>query len=213
MSGVGSTEPPRSAGAGSAGAGAGTSYEVIAIGASWGGLQAVGTLLAGLSADIDATVVVAQHRGPESSPGLLEAILQRSAKRPVSAPDDKEPLERGHVYVAPADYHLLVEDGHFALSTESRVQHARPSIDVLFESIANAYRERAIGIVLTGLNQDGAAGLAAIKEQGGVAIVQDPSSAERRAMPDAALAATSADAVLPLAEIPGFLHSLHLGAM
>ncbi len=171
----------------------------------------MGTLLVGLSDEVDATIVVAQHRGPESARGALGSLLQRSVQRPVSEPDDKEPLERFHVYVAPADYHLLVENGHFALSTESRVQFARPSIDVLFESVAEAYRERAIGIVLTGANEDGAAGLAAIKERGGVAIVQDPSTAERRAMPDAAIAATSADAVLPLAEIPNFLHGLCCG--
>ena len=183
-------------------------YELIAIGASWGGLQAVSTLLDGLSRDVEATIVVAQHRGPDSKRGGLESLLQRHVQRPVSEPDDKEPIERCHVYVAPADYHLLVEHGHFALTTDSRVQFARPSIDVLFESVADAYRERAIGIVLTGANEDGAAGLAAIKKRGGVAIVQDPSTAERRAMPDAALAATSADAVLPLAEIPNFLYGL-----
>jgi two-component system, chemotaxis family, protein-glutamate methylesterase/glutaminase len=187
------------------------SYELIAIGASWGGLQAVGTLLSGLSPDVDAAIVVAQHRGPTAARGSLETLLQRRAGRPVCEPHDKDPIERRHVYVAPADYHLLVEDEHFALSTDSRVQYARPSIDVLFESVAEAYRERAIGIVLTGANQDGAAGLAAIKERGGVAVVQDPATAERRAMPDAALAATGADAVLPLAEIPHFLHGLCCG--
>jgi len=210
--GVGSTEPGRSGCAGFAGAGAGISYEMIAIGASWGGLQAVSTLLFGLSADVDAAIVVAQHRGPTSSGGGLEALLQRHAGRPVSEPHDKDTIERGHVYLAPADYHLLVEDGHFALSIDSRVQYARPSIDVLFESVAEAYRERAIGIVLTGANEDGAAGLAAIKERGGVAVVQDPATAERRTMPDAALAATGADAVLPLAEIPNFLYGLCCGA-
>jgi two-component system chemotaxis response regulator CheB len=112
------------------------------------------------------------------------------------------------VYVAPADYHLLVDDGHFALSVEGRVQFARPSIDVLFESVAEAYRDRAIGIVLTGSNEDGAAGLAAIKQNGGVAIVQDPQTAERRAMPDAAIAGSVADAVLPLQQIPSFLYGL-----
>ena len=185
---------------------------MIAIGASWGGLQAVSTLLVGLSGDVDAAIVVAQHRGPTSSRGVLEKLLQRHAKRPVSEPHDKDPIERRHVYVAPADYHLLVEEGRFALSTDSRVQYARPSIDVLFESVAEVYRERAIGIVLTGANEDGAAGLAAIKESGGVAIVQDPATAERRTMPDAALAATAADAVLPLAEIPKFLYGLCCGA-
>jgi two-component system chemotaxis response regulator CheB len=188
------------------------SYDLIAIGASWGGLQAVSRLLVGLSPEVDPAIVVAQHRGPASSRGVLEDLLQRHAARPVSEPHDKAPIERGHVYVAPADYHLLVDDGHFALSIEGRVQYSRPSIDVLFESVAHAYRERAIGIVLTGANEDGAAGLAAIKARGGVAVVQDPSTAERRTMPDAALAATGADAVLPLAEIPKFLYGLCCGA-
>ena len=183
-------------------------YDVIAIGASWGGLHAVSTLLDGLSDDVDATIVVAQHRGPEAARGVLESLLQLHVRRPVVEPDDKEPLERCRVYVAPADYHLLVEKGRFALSTDVRVQYARPSIDVLFESVANAYRERAIGIVLTGANEDGAAGLAAIKAQGGVALVQDPASAARPTMPAAALAATVADAVLPLEQIPPYLDDL-----
>ena len=146
------------------------SYEVIAIGASWGGLQAVGTLLEGIPQQLDQTIVVAQHRSAESSRGVLESLLQRHIGRPVSEPGDKEPLEPRHVYVAPADYHLLVEDSHFALSVDARVQFARPSIDVLFESVAEVYRDRAIGIVLTGANEDGAAGLAAIKRNGGVSI-------------------------------------------
>ena len=200
MSGGASTEP--------ASGRAGIDYELIAIGASWGGLHAVSTLLAGLSPELETTIVVAQHRGPTSVRGSLEALLERHGGRSVSAPHDKEPIERRHVYVAPADYHLLVEDGHFALTTDSRVQYSRPSIDVLFESVAEAYGERAIGIVLTGANEDGAAGLAAIKERGGVAVVQDPETAERRTMPDAALAATGADAVLPLDEIPRFLYGL-----
>jgi two-component system chemotaxis response regulator CheB len=126
----------------------------------------------------------------------------------VDDPDDKTKLERDHVYIGPPDYHLLVEDGHLALSTDAPVQFARPSIDVLFESVADAYAERSIGIVLTGANADGAHGLARIKAHGGVAIVQEPGTSEKRAMPDAALAATVADAVLPLEEIPAFLYGL-----
>jgi len=184
------------------------SYDVIAIGASWGGLQAVGTLLEGIPQELDQAIVVAQHRSPESGRGVLESLLQRHIVRPVSEPGDKDPVERRHVYVAPADYHLLVDDGHFALSVDARVQFARPSIDVLFESVAQAYRDRAIGVVLTGANQDGAAGLAAIKRNGGVAVVQDPQTAERRQMPDAAIAGSVADAVLPLEAIPPFLYGL-----
>ncbi|HEY5660942.1 MAG TPA: chemotaxis protein CheB, partial [Gaiellaceae bacterium] len=122
--------------------------------------------------------------------------------------DDKMAIEPRNVYIAPPDYHLLVEPGSFALSVDERVQYARPSIDVLFESAAFAYGPSLIGIILTGANEDGAAGLATVKERGGVAIVQEPGGAERRAMPDAAIAATVAHAVLPLDEIGAYLHEL-----
>ena len=184
------------------------SYDVIAIGASWGGLHAVGTLLEGIPDELEQAIVVAQHRSAESSRGVLESLLQRHITRPVCEPGDKDPVEACHVYIAPADYHLMVDGRHFALSVEARVQFARPSIDVLFESVAQAYRDHAIGIVLTGANEDGAAGLAAIKRNGGVSIVQDPETAERRGMPDAAIAGSVADAVLPLEQIPHFLYGL-----
>jgi two-component system, chemotaxis family, protein-glutamate methylesterase/glutaminase len=184
------------------------SYEVIAVGASWGGLQAVGSLLEGIPRELDQPIVVVQHRSAESSRGVLEGLLQHHIGRPVCEPGDKQPIEACHVYVAPPDYHLLVEDGHFALSVEARVQFARPSIDVLFESVAEVYRDRAIGVVLTGANEDGAAGLAAIKRNGGVSIVQDPETATRRVMPDAAIAGSIADAVLSLDQIGPFLYGL-----
>ena len=183
-------------------------YDVIAVGASWGGLQAVGTLLEGIPKEVDQPIVVAQHRSAESSRGVLESLLQRHISRKVCEPGDKDAIEPSHVYVAPADYHLLVDGGRFALSVDARVQFARPSIDVLFESVAEAYRDRAVGIVLTGANEDGAAGLAAINRNGGVSIVQDPRTAERREMPAAALARTEADAVLPLEAIGPFLYGL-----
>jgi len=186
-------------------------YELIAIGASWGGLRAVSTLLAALDADAGVAVVVAQHRAPGSPQGLAE-LLQERTQLTVQEAEDKEAIEHGHVYLAPPDYHLLVErGGGLALSTDDRVQYARPSIDVLFESAADAYREHCIGVVLTGLNEDGAAGLARIKELGGVAIVEDPRTAERSEMPAAALAATNADVILPLAEIGLFLYGLLAG--
>ena len=183
-------------------------YELIAIGTSWGGLDALSRLLTGLHEDVHQPIVVAQHRSAESEDGVLQSLLQHHTRRVVCDPDDKTPLERDHVYLGPPDYHLLVEDGHLALSTDAPVQFARPSVDVLFESVADAYARSAVGIVLTGANTDGAAGLASIKRRGGVAVVQDPESAERRAMPDAAIAATAADAVLPLDEIPLFLYGL-----
>jgi two-component system, chemotaxis family, protein-glutamate methylesterase/glutaminase len=183
-------------------------YELICIGASWGGLRAVGRVLADLPDEIEQPIVVVQHRHPDVFVrGLLE-LLGEQTRRPVCDVEDKTPIESNTVYVAPPDYHLLVERGLFALSLDARVQYARPSIDVLFESAADAYGAGVIGIILTGANEDGAAGLARIKARGGVAIVQDPAGAERRTMPDAAIAATAADAVLPLEEIGRFLYGL-----
>jgi two-component system chemotaxis response regulator CheB len=183
-------------------------YELIVIGTSWGGLDAVSRLLDGLHDDVHQPIVIAQHRSAASEDGGLESLLARHTRRVVTDVDDKAPLELDHVYVAPADYHVLVEDRHLALSTEAPVQFSRPSIDVLFESAADAYGERAVGIVLTGANEDGAAGLARIKDRGGVAVVQEPATSVRRTMPDAAIAATVADAILPLDEIPAFLYGL-----
>jgi two-component system chemotaxis response regulator CheB len=184
------------------------SYELVVVGASWGGLTAISELLQALPDELAAAVAIVQHRGPEPEPGLYTTLLQRRTSRPVAEVSDKEPIRARHVYVAPADYHLLVEPGFFSLSTEERVMYARPSIDVAFESAADAYRERVIGIVLTGANADGAAGLARIKRAGGVAIVQDPRTAAAAVMPEAALAATTVDAVLPLSELGRFLHEL-----
>ena len=183
-------------------------YALIAIGTSWGGLEAMSKLLDGMHDDVHQPIVVAQHRSAESEEGMLMQLLQHHTRRIVSDADDKAPLEADHVYLSPPDYHLLVENGHLALSTDAPVQYARPSVDVLFQSVADAYGRTAVGVVLTGANADGAAGLAAIKQHGGVAIVQDPATSERRAMPDAAIAATVADAVLPLDEIPLFLYGL-----
>jgi len=178
------------------------------IGTSWGGLDALSRLLDGLDDAVRQPIVVVQHRSPESEDGALAGLLAHHTRRLVDDADDKTELVPNRVYLGPPDYHVLVEQGHIALSTDAPVQFARPSIDVLFESAADAYGERAIGIVLTGANDDGARGLARIKDCGGVAIVQDPTSSERRAMPDAAIAATNADAVLPLEEIPKFLYGL-----
>ena len=183
-------------------------YELICVGASWGGLDAAGRLLAGLPDEVDAPVVIAQHRHASSTPNGLAELLHTRIKRPVQDAEDKMAIERGRVYIAPPDYHLLVEPGSFALSVDERVQYARPSVDVLFESAAHAYGPALIGIILTGANEDGAAGLAAVKQRGGVALVQEPSGAARRTMPDAAIASTVADAVLPLEEMGAFLYGL-----
>ena len=185
-------------------------YEVICIGASWGGLHAVGQVLEDLPDEVDLPIVVAQHRHPDSLERMLTELLGLRSKRMVVGVEDQTALERGRVYLGPPDYHVLVQRGSLALSLDERVQYSRPSIDVLFESAAYAYGPAAIGIILTGANEDGAAGLALIKRRGGVAVIQDPRGAARRTMPDAAIAATAADAILPLEEIGKFLYGLCL---
>src|SRR5712691_4291965 len=125
-------------------------YDVVAVGASWGGLHALERLLGALPDDFRPAIVIAQHRSADSTPAGLAGLLSRHSRRPVCDADDKQPIEPGGIYLAPPDYHLLVEPGFFALSVDDRVQNARPSVDVLFESVADTYRERAVGIVLTG---------------------------------------------------------------
>jgi two-component system chemotaxis response regulator CheB len=179
-------------------------YELIVIGASLGGFHALEVLIGGLPKDFPLPIAVAQHRSSDSDE-LLATLLRRNSRLPITEAEDKQPILPGQIYLAPANYHLLVEEGHFALSVEGPVQFARPSIDVLFESAADAYREKLMAVLLTGSNVDGAQGVARIKERGGLVIVQDPGSAESRRMPEAAIAATRIDQVLPLSEIARFL--------
>lgn len=182
-------------------------FELIVIGASRGGLHALQRVLADLPGEFPLSVVIVQHR-ERGSDETLSTLLQQRSTLPVSEMEDKETIQRGHVYLAPSDYHLLIEDGHFALSIDAPVQCARPSIDVLFASAAEAYRERVVGVLLTGASADGAQGLAAIKQHGGLTVVQDPATAEARAMPEAALAAAAVDRILPLGAIGSFLADL-----
>jgi len=177
---------------------------IVAIGASWGGVRAVSEILRGLPADFPVPIVVAQHRGDEPTSGLAETLDRKTAIAVVDA-TDKHVLEPGHAYLAPAGYHLLVECGSMSLSTDDEVRFSRPSIDVLFESVADAYGDEAVGVILTGASDDGAAGLARIRARGGVTIVQEPASAERRTMPEAALASVEPSRVLALDEITPFL--------
>jgi two-component system chemotaxis response regulator CheB len=183
-------------------------YDLVCMGASWGGLKAVGQVLADLPEDFDLPIAIAQHRHRDSQAETLAELLQAKTERPVLDVDDKMPIASRHVYIAPPNYHLLVERGSFALSVDEHIQYARPSIDVLFETAAHAYGAGVIGIILTGANADGALGLARIKKAGGVALIQDPLGAARRTMPDAAIAATVADAILPVELIGNFLYGL-----
>jgi two-component system chemotaxis response regulator CheB len=177
------------------------SYELVTIGASWGGLHAIETVLGGLPDAFPTPIAIAQHRAVDSGSGALSRMLALRSGLDVCEAGDKDPIEKGRVYIAPPDYHLLVERDGFALSTDAMVQHSRPSIDVLFDSAADTYGDRVIGVVLTGANADGAYGLARVKRRGGVTIVQDPRTAAKRAMPDAAIATGAADHVIPLERI------------
>lgn len=162
---------------------------LVAVGASWGGLDTLRTILQRLPAELDAAMLIAQHRAPESHRTAFRDLLGAVTHLTVVEADDKDELRPGTVYVAPPDYHLLVEGGTTALSTEGPVQFARPSIDVMLETAAESFREHCVGVVLTGANDDGSRGLARVVELGGTAIVQDPATATRSEMPRAALAA------------------------
>jgi two-component system, chemotaxis family, protein-glutamate methylesterase/glutaminase len=186
-------------------------FELIVIGGSWGGMRAVGTVLEALPAGFELPLVLAQHRPVTPGAEMLETVLGRTSKLDVVPATDKEPLASGRVYVAPADYHLLVEPGHLALSADAHVEFARPSVDVLFESAADSYGPRVIGVLLTGANQDGAAGLARIAAAGGFTVVQDPETAERPDMPAAAIERGAARRILPLERIGPFLAGLRSG--
>jgi two-component system chemotaxis response regulator CheB len=182
-------------------------FEIVVIGASYGGLSALQALLPELAPDFPLPVVIVQHRKKDGDDGLCEFLRKRS-RLPLVEPNDKEKVEPGYIYLAPRDYHLLIEKSIFALSTESPVAFARPSIDVLFESAAEVYHERAVGVILTGANRDGAQGLAKIKSFGGLTLVQEPQSAESPTMPEAAISTTPVDRILPLPEIAPFLNEL-----
>ena len=162
-------------------------YDLVVVGASWGGLAALQAILRVLPGDFAAPMVVTQHRSARSDDTVLPMLLDANTPLTVHDAEDKDTLERGTVLIAPPDYHLLVEQGTVALSCDEPVAFSRPSIDVCFESAAEAYGERVAGVVLTGANADGAAGLAMIRRRGGLALIQDPATAERPEMPQAAL--------------------------
>jgi two-component system chemotaxis response regulator CheB len=176
------------------------SVSLAVVGASWGGLAALSKLVNGLPREFPIPVAVVQHRSKHAD-DLLASLLQDLTSLRVIDVEDKEPLEPGTVYIAPANYHLLVDDGHFTLTTDPLVRFSRPSIDVTFMSAADAYPNATVGVILTGANDDGSRGLKHIVDRGGKGIVQDPETAESRTMPAAALRAVPQAEVLPLNEI------------
>jgi two-component system chemotaxis response regulator CheB len=180
-------------------------YEAIVIGTSAGGLYAVSEILEKLPPDYHLPLIIVQHRVKDHR-DLLEEVLQTRSRVRVKQADEKEPILRGVVYTAPPDYHLLVEhDRTFSLSADKQVRYSRPSIDVLFESAAIVFKKTLVGIILTGANNDGAAGIAAIAKYGGLTIAQDPAEAQYPYMPQAAVKTNQIKHIWPLSGIADFL--------
>lgn len=182
--------------------------ECVVIGASAGGVEALAELLPGLPAGFSPAMLIVLHL-PRERPSLLVEIFEKRCALRIREAEDKEPLAGGTVYFAPPDYHLLIEkDRQIALSADEPVHFSRPSIDVLFESAADVYGERLLGVILTGANEDGAAGLHAVHRAGGITVVQQPDTAKVPLMVVSALRRGPADFVLPLAQIAALLGNL-----
>ncbi|WP_462381022.1 chemotaxis protein CheB [Pseudomonas sp. Marseille-QA0892] len=182
--------------------------EAIVIGVSAGGLEALSKLLAGFPSDYGLPIIVVQHV-PEGTPSQLAEIFQRRLALKVYEANDKMEIESGSLYFAPPGYHLLIEpDRYFSLSVDPRLHYSRPSIDMLFESAADAWGASLAGVLLTGANADGAAGLHVIAQAGGLTFVQDPDEAQVDVMPRAALALFTPNHVLPLAGLREMLLQL-----
>ena len=185
---------------------------LVAVGTSLGGLKALTAVLGTLPEDFRLPVVVVQHRATDGDGQGLATLLQAYTRLTVREAEDKMTIETGTVYLAPADYHLMVEaPGLLALSTDTPVRSARPSIDVLFETAADAYGDELLAVLLTGASADGAQGVTAVKERGGRVIVQDPATAESSTMPAAGIAAVNVDYVVPLEHIARFVAGLAQG--
>jgi two-component system chemotaxis response regulator CheB len=182
--------------------------ELIAIGASAGGVDALGLLLRALPGGLRAAVVIVLHIAPGTS-NLLPKLYGERCSLPLKEAEDKERIASGTVYFAPADYHLLIEpDKSFALSSEPPVNYSRPSIDLTFESAAFAYGASMLGIILTGASADGAAGLRCVRKKGGRAWVQDPAHAYSALMPAAAIQLAGADKILDLTDMTRHLEQM-----
>jgi two-component system chemotaxis response regulator CheB len=184
-------------------------YKAIIIGGSAGSFQVVAQILSALPKDFNYPVFLCMHRLKHVRSGFVEALSLKS-NIPVIEPFDKDIIKPGKAYLAPANYHMYIEVGNrFALSTEEPVNHSRPSIDLSFITAAHSYRERLIGIILSGANRDGALGLKKVADLGGLTIVQDPNDCEVRTMTEASLQLTKVDYVLSSEKISNFLAKLN----
>ncbi len=176
-------------------------YEAIVIGVSSGGMTALKFIFSALPANFSIPIIIVQHISVHSDNEWIN-LLNDKSNLAIKEADEKEKITTGNVYIAPSNYHLMIErDKTFSLSIDERVNFARPSIDVLFESAAEAYKNKLIGIVLTGSNSDGTKGIMRIKANGGLAIIQDPKTAESSTMPASAIAAIQPDYILSLEKI------------
>ena len=185
-----------------------TVHECIAIGVSAGGFRALSAILPKLPQQARVPVLIVQHTRADAG-DFLARHLDGICQAPVKHAEDKEPILPGTVYIAPPGYHMLVEqDRSLSLSVDEPEHFARPSIDALFESAADVYREKLIGIILTGAGTDGSLGLKRVKENGRLTIVQDPKTAEMDFLPKSAMLAVSVDYILPLDAIGGFLSKM-----
>jgi two-component system, chemotaxis family, protein-glutamate methylesterase/glutaminase len=183
-------------------------FDLVAVAASAGGVQALSTFVGALSPDFPVPVLVVQHLDPRHDTTLADILDRRSTVR-VKLAEAGEHVKRGTVYIAPPDHHLLVDEhGALSLSDRARTHFVRPSADLLFESIAEAYGARAIVCVLTGTGHDGAEGVRSVKARGGTVIVEDPKTARFPGMPDAAVGTGYADLVCSLGDIPAAIHDL-----
>ncbi|WP_405873537.1 MULTISPECIES: chemotaxis protein CheB [unclassified Streptomyces] len=183
-------------------------FEVVAVASSAGGINGLITLLGALDADLPVPVLVVQHLDPRHRTVIAE-VLGRRTPLTVKLAEDHERTRPGCVYIAPPDRHLLVRPGGLLALTDSELVHfVRPSADLLFESVAGAYGQKAIACVLTGTGRDGAMGVDAVKSRGGTVIAQDPATAEFKGMPGAAVGTGTVDFVLPLEEIAAVIRGL-----
>jgi len=187
--------------------GAAPQFDVVAIGASAGGVEALYTIAAALPGDFLAPVLVVQHMDPRHK-SLLAGLLGRRCRLRVKQATNDEAVSGGTIYIAPPDMHLIVRSGRLVLTETAHVHFSRPSIDILFQSVADAYGDRAIAVILSGSGMDGADGIRAIKAKGGTTLVQDPASAAHNGMPQAARATKCVDFTLALEEIGPALASL-----
>lgn len=186
-------------------------FEAVVIGVSAGGLAALAKILPQLEADFPLPILIVQHMRPDSD-GFLWRHLDNLCRLSVKEAEDKEAIRPGTVYIAPPDYHLLVEpDRTLTLSADDRVNFSRPSIDVLFETAAEVYQQRLVGVILTGANNDGTHGLQTIKSYAGLAVVQSPESAESDTMPRSAIESIVVDHIVPLDRLGQFLNDLAFG--